>query len=168
MRVPGLDSAATMVVLLRAFVLLLLLPLSALAAEEPLKKIDRMKLVGPPVLDDTTAPGLYLWIEDGWFQLAAVTDLPFGTKKRRLKTYAITVSSTKPITEKLGGFKRAGGSETGFTAHVAVGAHPERGRFKTEGEVVISNVETEQGHSVPIFVGPLAKRAATSVRIGRF
>jgi hypothetical protein len=136
-------------------------------AEEPIHKIDRAKVVGPPVLDDTTPEGVYVWLEDGWFQLAAVTNLPFGAKKQRTRTYALSFTSTGAMTEKLGAFKKTGGKERSLRLQVAVGPRPERGQVKTEGEVTISEVKVD-GQPASLFVGPLSKLAAGTVKIGRY
>lgn len=142
-------------------------------ADEPIKQIDRKKVVGPPVLDERASEGIYVWLEDGCFQLAAVTDLPFGSRKRRTKTFTIHVSSTMPITEDAGAFKKTGG-KTGaggntWIAEVVAGPEPERRQFKTEGEITILEVHAEgKKGPLPIYVGPLAKRAAAGVKIGRY
>jgi hypothetical protein len=136
-------------------------------ADNRIHKIDRTKVVGPPVLDDTAAEGVYIWLEDGWFQLAAVTNLPFGTKKKRTKTYTLSVASTQPIQEKLGRFKKTGGREKAISLRVVVGPRAERGMFKTEGDITVSVVEVA-GRPAALYVGPLSKRAASTVKIGRF
>ena len=47
-------------------------------AEAPPKKktqkIDRTRVVGSPVLDDTAQDGVYVWLEDGWFRIAAIAN----------------------------------------------------------------------------------------------
>jgi hypothetical protein len=136
-------------------------------ADEPLKKIDRAKVVGPPVLDASAEAGVYVWLEEGWYQIAAVTNLPFGTQKRMTKTYKVAISSTKEITDKLGSFKKERGGSKDMKLSVTVGATAERAQFKTEGDVTVSGA-VEGKHTIPIFVGPLSKRGAAAVRIGRF
>lgn len=145
-------------------------PLFARGAEPaPLKKVDRMRVVGPPVLDATAAEGVYFWLEDGWYYLGATTTLPFGVKKAPHKTMRVHLAFAEDVTaEELGPFKKDDGGERFLELEVVVGAHPERGRFKTEGTVTIQEAKLEGGGAVPIFVGPLAKRAAAGVRIGRF
>jgi hypothetical protein len=147
---------------------LLALATAAPAAEdEPVKKIDRAKVVGPPVLDGSGPAGFYIWLEDGWYQLAAVTNLPFGTKKRMTRTYHVAIASTKDLTEKLGAFKKESGAQREIKLTVVVGATVERARFKTDGDVTIS-AAADGNRALPIYVGPLSKRGAATVRIGRF
>jgi hypothetical protein len=50
---------------------------------------------------------------------------------------------------------------------VKTGPDPEIMRFKTEGEVMISNASIE-GEPAQIFLGPLAKPGASVVRVGRY
>lgn len=137
-------------------------------ARPPVRRIDRMRVVGTPVLDRSTSPGIYVWLEDGWFQLAAVTDLPFGTKKRRTRTYRVRISSTKPIQEKLGNFQRRGGKgDKELELEVVVGANPERAQVRTDGEITVSHAVVD-GADLAVYVGPAAKPAAPEVRIGRY
>lgn len=138
-----------------------------LAADPPIDKIDRARVVGPPVLDKTAKEGVYVWLEDGWYHVAVQTDLPFGTKKKRTKTFTLSFASTKPITAKLGSFKRTGGSDGDLDLRVVVGPEPEIAKFQTEGDISVSRASTGRARA-QIFVGPLAKEAAPSVKIGRF
>jgi hypothetical protein len=139
---------------------------AAAAEDEPIKAIDRARVVGPPVLDTSAAAGIYIWLEDGWYQVAAVTSLPFGTKERVTRTYKVAISSTKDIADKLGNFKREGKGQKQMKLIVDVGANPERAQFQTEGDITISGAS--DGHdAIPIFVGPLSRRGAPAVKIAR-
>ena len=137
-------------------------------ADEPIKKIDRMRIVGDPVLDQTTAEGLHVWLQDGWYHIAAVTELPFGTKKKISKTFTVRIASSEPITTDLGAFKKVRGGDQQVELRVTVGPRPEQTRFKTDGEVTISGAVDARGKAVPIMIGPAARRAASSVRIGKY
>lgn len=136
---------------------LLLAPVAARAKtkEAPVRRLDRTKVVGAPVLDEKARPGVYLWVEDGWFQVAAVAKK--GRRKARVK---VRVDATKKIRKVRGDFsvRRA---RSGLVLTAAVGSVPVKGKFKTGGNVTISADEA-------IFVGPLARRAARSVTIGRY
>lgn len=123
--------------------------------EAPVRRLDRTKVVGAPVLDEKAKPGVYVWVEDGWFQVAAVPKK--GARKTRVK---VRVDATSKIAKVRGDFsvRRA---RSGLLMTAAVGSVPVKGRFETSGDVTISADER-------IFVGPLAKRAAKSVTIGRY
>jgi hypothetical protein len=138
------------------------------ADDEPIKKIDRMRIVGDPVLDQTAAEGLHVWLQDGWYHIAAVTELPFGTKKKVAKTFSVRIASSEPITTDLGAFKKVRGGDQQVELKVTVGPRPEQTRFKTDGEVTISGAVDARGKAVPIMVGPAARRAASTVRIGKY
>jgi len=66
-------------------------------AEEKLGKIDRARVVGTPVLDQAPR-GVHVWLEDGWYRIAAVTALPVGGTKKLRRSFSLTVRSTKAIT----------------------------------------------------------------------
>lgn len=156
-----------MVITLTAAAVLFSAGFARAADDEPLKKIDRARVVGPPVLDASAAAGIYVWLEEGWYQIAAVTNLPYGTQKRMTKTYKVAISSTKEISDKLGSFKKERGGQKDMKLSVTVGATAERAQFKTDGDITVSGA-LEGKRAIPIFVGPLSKRAAATVHIGRF
>lgn len=141
------------------------------APERPLERIDRMRVVGRPVLDQTSKQGLYIWLEDGSFHVAAVTNLPIGTKKKLTRTFTVTLSSTGPIeasARSLGGLTRVGGDDSTLVLRAVVGPEPELGSFRTTGDVTVFGAAIAQEREAPLFVGPLARPAASGVRIGRF
>jgi hypothetical protein len=124
-------------------------------SEPPLKRVDRTKAVGAPVLDEKTKEGVYVWLEDGWFNVAVVAH-----PKKGKRSMTVTVRSTKKIQNTEGDF-RADVRSNGVTFRAAVGQLPVKGRFKTEGEITVSA-------SHALFVGPLSKRAASTMTIGRY
>lgn len=142
---------------------------TARAEEKPerLLKVGRQRIVGTPVL--ANAPrGIHVWLEDGWWCVAAVTALPVGGKQKLRRTFAVAVRSTKKIEEAaLDDWKKSSGGTDGIVASVKVGPDPKIMKFKTEGEVMVSNA-TAEGEPVQIYLGPLAKTAAPIVRIGRY
>lgn len=136
----------------------------------PIKKIDRKKVVGGPVLDISAKEGIYIWLEDGAYHVAAVTNLPLGTKKKRTRTFSFKLSSAESVTvESLGAFTKTETGKNGFLFRVVVGSEPERLEFKTEGEITISDVSVAGARSRPdLFAGPLAMRVGNSLLIGRY
>jgi hypothetical protein len=136
-------------------------------AEEKLGKIDRMRLVGTPVLTQA-ARGVHVWLEDGWYRVAAVSALPVGGAKKRQRDFTVTIRSTKSITEaELFQWKKSGGDDDSLVLRVKTGPDPEIMRFKTEGDLMISHA-TVEGEPAQIFLGPLAKPGASLVRVGRY
>jgi hypothetical protein len=135
-------------------VLLVLAP-QAPSKEAPVRKLDRTKAVGAPVLDEKAAEGIYVWLEDGWFNVAAVAH-----PKKRKKQMSVTVRASKSIDKAEGDFaRRAQGGGIAFRA--PVGALPVKGRFKTDGEITVSTAHA-------LFVGPLSRKAASPLSIGRY
>lgn len=131
-------------------------------------QVDRTKVVGAPVLDADAQGGVYLWLEDGWFQVAAVGKK--GTlAKARLGQVQVRVESTAAIDRrKLGDF-RARGSKRQFVATTRLRKTTSRGQFRTEGDVTLSLArKVGSNKSVPIYLGPLAKRVGKKVTIGRY
>jgi hypothetical protein len=136
-------------------------------AEEKLAKIDRSRVVGTPVLDQAPR-GIHVWLEDGWYRIAAISALPVGGKKTMKRDLTITVHSTKTITKvELDEWKRSGGGSESLVLRVQAGPDPEIMRFQTEGELLISNA-TFEGKSTPIYLGPLSRLGQNIVRIGRY
>jgi hypothetical protein len=150
---------------LYAVLMLLAIP-SFAGAEEKLGKIDRMRLVGSPVLP--SAPrGIHVWLEDGWYRVAAVSALPVGGQKKLDRDFSVTIRSTKSISKvELFEWRRSGGDETLFL-RLKTGPDPEIMRFKTEGDLTISSAIID-GDPAQIYLGPLAKPGAAVVRIGRY
>lgn len=136
--------------------LFLLAPGAPAKRSKPLQQLDRTKAVGAPVLDEKTKEGVYVWLEDGWFNVAAV-----ARSKKRKKQMSVSVRSTKKIAKTEGDFGARAQSNTTLSLSARVGEVPVKGRFKTEGDVTVSS-------SHALFVGPLSKRAAATVSIGRY
>lgn len=148
---------------------------SAWAADEaPIKKLDLMRIVGRPVLDaEGTPEGLFVFLHQGRLHLAAVPrkeDLARGKKS----TYQVRVSMDKaPSSVELGGFSRQrqkGAKET-WLLTVHVGKRAQKMSFKPEGEVVVSEARVGAGGRAgvaPILLGPLGRRGASAVSLGRY
>jgi hypothetical protein len=138
---------------MRALILLALV-LAAPQKERPLSKVDRTKAVGAPVLDEKASEGIHVWLEDGWFNVAAVS------RSKQKRSMTVTVRSTKKLEKPEGDFNaRTQGNSITFSA--SVGEVPVKSRFKTEGDVTVTAKH-------PLFVGPLSQPAASSVSIGRY
>lgn len=135
--------------------------------EDKLSKIDRSRVIGTPVLE--SAPrGIHVWLEDGWYRVAAVSALPVGSQKKMRRSFGVTVRSTKVIKAiELDEWKRSGGTEQILVLRVSAGPEPEIMRFKTDGDLMISAATMEEA-GVAIFLGPLSKRAASTVTVGRY
>jgi hypothetical protein len=139
---------------MRAVLALLLLVAHAPTTEESsLKKVDRKKVVGAPVLDAKAAEGIYVWLEDGWFNVAAIA-------RGETKPMTVRLRSSKSLKDAEGEFTIKK-SEGGLSFSASVGEIPVRSRFKTEGELTVNS-------SQPLFVGPLSEKAAATVSIGRY
>lgn len=137
-------------------------------AAPPLRVVDRMKVVGAPVLDETTAEGVYVWIEDGTVRVAAVPKAASGAQKPRRRTFAVRVESNQTITAVSGGdFEIRGAGSGSVNLAAKLTSAPAQVTLRTQGEVVVAAASAD-GKGVPIFVGPLASRAVPGVRIGRF
>ncbi len=131
----------------------------------PIERLDRTRAVGAPVLDDAAKAGVYVWIEDGEYRFAAV---PHDKKRPRNETYVVKVSASKDVkTKALGDFAKAGAGRS-FALRARVKNEVARGAIETDGNVTVSGAHVASGKRLPIFVGPLAKRAAATVTIGRF
>lgn len=128
---------------------LVLLPAEA---ARPIAKIDRAKVVGAPVLDEKALPGVYVWLEDGWFNVALLAN-----PKHRI---TVRASSTKAIDRVEGELAKDRDGRKLVLSGMA-GKVPTRSRFKTEGQLTVTA-------DFPIFVGPLSKPAAKTVEIGRY
>jgi hypothetical protein len=132
-------------------------------AEEraPVERIDRMRVVGAPPLDARSPEGVYVWLEDRAFQLAAVA-APGATR-----SFTVRVDASDGLaTELLGDFSVTARSGAGLVLRARVEGSPARGAVRTRGAVAVS-AASAGGEPVPIFVGPLAVRGAPSVRIVR-
>lgn len=133
--------------------------------ERPIERLDRTRAVGAPVLDDETKAGIYVWLEDGEYRIAAV---PHDKKRPKNETIVVKLASTKDVTTKdLGDFTKVGAGRA-FSLKVRVKQEVARGALVTEGDLTVSGAKLGNGKALPIFVGPLAKRAASTVIIGRF
>src|SRR4026208_1219207 len=92
-----------------------------LVAVAPLKRVDRMLAVGAPVLGEKANEGVYVWLEDGWFNLAAVS------RSNGRKSMGATVRSTKKIQKAEGDFT-ARENDGGLTMSASVGGVVVKGR----------------------------------------
>lgn len=126
-----------------------------------------MRIVGTPVLAQASR-GIHVWLEDGWYRIAAVSALPVGGAKKRTRSFSVTVHSTKTLENvDLYQWRRISGGEDSISMRVSAGPDPEIMRFKSDGELTISHAAVE-GEEAPIYVGPVSKPAASVVRIGRY
>lgn len=123
-------------------------------ADRPIARIDRAHLVGAPVLDESTPPGLYVWREDGRMQFVVVGR---GTTKFRVR-------STDPIEADVVDAMKWVKKSPRHLVGVSRAGH---GHLKTSGKIVIGPVKRGD-RRVPIFLGPLAERGAQKVKIGMF
>jgi hypothetical protein len=134
----------------------------ARAAEpEPVARVDRMRVVGAPPLDARSPEGLYVWVEDRAIQFAAVgrADAP--------RTFSVRVDAPEGLaTELLGDFTVSSRSGAGLVMVARVEGVPARGALRTRGELAVS-AAAAGGAPVPLFVGPLALRAAPTLRLVR-
>lgn len=129
----------------------------------PVQRLDRTRAVGAPVLDEKAKPGIYVWLEDGAFRVAAV---PF--EKKRRDNYVVKLRGSKKLkVVPRGDFAARGGGKS-VTLRVRAKEEVAKSAVETEGDLEIYGARSGSGKRLAIFVGPLAKRAASSVRIGRF
>ncbi len=140
---------------MRALLAALLLLAVPVKTNAPIKRVDRTKAVGAPVLDDKTPEGIYVWLEDGWFNVAAV-----AREKKSRRAMSVNFKSTKKIEAVEGSF-RAQPRANAVSLSATVGEVAVKSRFKTEGEVTVSTTH-------PLYVGPLSNRAASTLSIGRY
>ena len=128
----------------------------------PIRKVDRMRVVGGPVFELDARPGIYVWVENGFFQVAAVG----GARSRR--TLRVKLETSAAITSsELGDFRAMSVGRQRLVLEARVEKVPARARFKTQGELVVSDARMGP-RTVSIYVGPLGERAAARVRIGRY
>ncbi|MCA9555992.1 MAG: hypothetical protein KC933_38560 [Myxococcales bacterium] len=130
---------------------------------EPVRRVDRMWVVGAPVLDEVTI-GLYAWVEDRALQLAAKPG------KSGRGTFRIRVRSTADLDlSKAGGFRIvAKSADNNVVLEATTKEGPVRGAVSSKGDITLSDAEYGSGKPAPLYVGPLAHQAAASVVIGRF
>jgi hypothetical protein len=140
---------------MRAFVLALLVAIAAAPTKSdgPLTKIKRAKVVGAPLLDLESEEGIYVWMENDGFHVAAVS------RAQKNQEMLVEVRSKKKITHVDGTFAVTAGANS-LRLRAWVGPLPVRGRFKSDGEVTVRSAHQ-------IFVGPYAKKAASTVAISR-
>jgi hypothetical protein len=136
--------------------------LAASPVEEPVRRVDRMWVVGSPVLEEGQ-PGLYAWIEDRALQLAAKPG------RRGRGTYRIRIRATDELDlSQLGGFRIvARTADNGVVLEATARDGPVRGAVRSKGDITLSDPERGSGKPARLFVGPLAKVAAPAVVIGR-
>ncbi len=138
-------------------------PVTSHAKSSAVRRIDRMWVVGAPVLDAQTPAGVFAWVEDGALQLAAWSA---GSKHRTLR---VRVQGTRALSlKKLGGFKVVSRiSDSQVILQATAKAKPARGSIACKGDITLSDAR-RGGLPTNLYVGPLAKKAAKSVLIGRF
>ncbi len=146
-----------------AVTLALLFATVAVAKAPPVRKMDRMWAVGAPVLEEGADRGVYVWVEDGALQLAAWP----GTKNKK-STFRLRIEGTRALSlSGLGDFKVVSKLPNGVIVEVTRRSRMARGKVVCKGDLTISEV-TRGARRETLFVGPLAKRAAKLVTIGRF
>jgi hypothetical protein len=141
---------------MRALVAALLLAVSSAPAKNdgPVKRINRAKATGSPLLDLKTEEGIYIWFDqEGWFNIAAVS------RAQKNQEMIVQIRSTKKITNVEGTFAVKAGDNS-LSLRAWVGPLPVRGRFKTDGEVTVRSLHQQ-------FVGPYSKKASSSISISR-
>lgn len=139
--------------------------------------LDRTRAVGAPVLDGTSADGVFVWIEDGWIHLAGASKQ--AAESETTVVYTVKISSTHSIRElELGDIQASRPRQGAFVATLTVRGVPVQGKFKTDGDVSIFSAmvlgeknhgDKKSGSKKParILVGPLAKPVASGVTINR-
>jgi len=122
-----------------------------------------MWVVGAPVLDDAAKKGVYVWVEDRALQLAAHP----GKNKRGV--FRVRVRGTRPLVlDGLGDFKVVGRrGDTDVVLQARARGVVARGKVSCAGDITVSDASSGS-RGARLFVGPLAKRAAKGVVIGRF
>ena len=134
-------------------------------ADKRVSRIDRMWVVGAPVLDEKRSlAGLYAWVEDRALQFAA------RPRRNRREALRLRVRGTRPLnTSKLGDFRVISReSNSSVLIEARVKGPVARGKIRCAGDVTLTDASTSSGRRLPLFVGPLARIAASSVVIGRF
>ncbi|MEL7368067.1 MAG: hypothetical protein AAFN74_04075 [Myxococcota bacterium] len=142
--------------MLTALLLASTIGLSVPMQSRPLRRVDRAHVVGAPVLNDDARPGVYVWREDGRFQFAVV-----GT--RSVVQFQVRVSQAVTEAEQDGLRWRQKQSKH-WVARSRGGG---RGSLRSRGGIKIGRAQVD-GQRLPIFLGPLAYRAASTVEIGMF
>lgn len=156
-----------MKLLAAAVVLLVLLPTIGADAKtkskKPLERIDRMWVVGAPALDGKPAPGVYVWVEDGRFRFA----VPPG-RSSKPRFYQWTLRSTQSLKLAPGGECKVGArSARGLVLAAGSTSAVVECAVETAGDLSISRVKVGK-KAASLYVGPLARRAASTLEIGRY
>lgn len=142
-----------------------LLSLGAKPERGRVRKIDRMWVVGRPALDGAPE-GVYAWVADGRFRFAVSA----GPEASRPRVYRFTVKGTSSLRLETGGDCKVAAKADGRRGLV-LAARPgrEAARCGVQGSVELTvSGALQGGRAIPVFVGPGARRAAKSVRIGRY
>lgn len=136
---------------------------TAVAADRPVRRMDRMWAVGAPVIDDRAQAGVYVWLEERALQLAAFPGL--GGRG----VFRVRVTGTRPLVlDGLGDFKVVGRrGDRDVVLQARTKGRAARGKVSCDGDVSFTDV-TRGRNSTSLWVGPLAKRGAKRVVIGRF
>jgi hypothetical protein len=139
---------------MRALLVALLLAIgSPPKSNAPLTRINRTKAVGAPLLDLETDEGIYVWMQNGWFNVAAVS------RAQKNQEMRVQVRSTKKIVGVEGAFA-VDALPKSLALRAWVGPLPVKGRFKSDGQVTVSSTH-------PLFVGPYSRKAGSSISIHR-
>ncbi|MBK8014639.1 MAG: hypothetical protein IPK13_25220 [Deltaproteobacteria bacterium] len=130
---------------------------------------DRRLIVGAPFLDARVPSGVYLWLEDGWLQLVALSN----DSSPKDRVFQVMVVSTGNLeSRELGEFRRGRHDRRRFSASVRATQVPAKGRFKSDGDVTVTVREEGKGTTVSseplLFVGPLAEPVPAGIEIGRY
>ena len=129
----------------------------------PVVRVDRMWLVGEPPLDGRPQPGVYAWIAQKNLEFAVVPQ-----PGKRARVYQWSIASTKPVRLVEGGDCRiAARREYGLVLAARPVAGFARCMVISEGEFTLSRVLVGR-RSAPTFLGPLAYKGASKIRIGSY
>lgn len=132
------------------------------APQAPVRRVDRMWAVGAPVLDASAKVGVYAWVEDKALQLAAHPGDGRGV-------FRVRVRGTRPLElEGLGDFEVVGRrGDRDVVLQARTKGRTARGKVACNGDLTVTDA-TRGRRGARLFVGPLAKRAAKRLVIGRF
>lgn len=147
----------------RALVALFAGLLLGAGSKRPIQKIDRMWLVGHPALDLESPEGIYAYVYDGKIAFDIV---PKGDG--RVRIYQWTLRADAPLDLAEGGDCKLAVKKR--TALVLVARPVEaiaRCAVLTEGELTVEKAKVGRRRAA-VYLGPLARRAAARVRIGRY
>lgn len=140
----------------------LLFAAAALGAAPPVGRIDRMWVIGEPALDGEPKPGVYAWIDRGQVAFAVAP-----RRDGRLRVFQWTVQAADVELVPEGDCKVGARSARALVLVARPVRSVARCRVEAKGEVTLRRFRVGR-RAAPAFVGPLARRAARVVRIGRY